>query len=120
VIYAYGLEDPVIIDGKATITYHGDRRYTRVIPLQSYANPPPESKFAGLDYFNVQVNNVSSLICTIDDCSDAFLVYSTIGRNDILLQNIQSTNELSSTTTRHCCKKDRSFYLTLFSYHLII
>ncbi len=69
-IYAYGLEDPKIIDGKATITYHGDRRYTRVIPLQSYANPPPDSKFAGLDYFDFQSNNVSSLISTIDNWSD--------------------------------------------------
>ncbi len=69
-IYAYGLEDPIIIDGKATITYHGDRRYTRVIPLQSYANPPPDSKFAGLDYFDFQSNNVSSLISTIDNWSD--------------------------------------------------
>ena len=60
-IYAYGLEDPVISDGKATITYHGDRRYTRVIPLQSYDNPPSESKFAGLDYYEFHVDNVSSL-----------------------------------------------------------
>ena len=123
-IYAYGLEDPIIVDGKATITYHGDRRYTRVIPLQSYANPPPESKFAGLDHFGYQVNNVSSLICTIDDCSDVksqcFSVYSTIERNDILLQGIHSTNQLPSTTTRHCCNKDRSFHLTLFSYRVIV
>ncbi|CAF1194209.1 unnamed protein product [Rotaria sp. Silwood1] len=59
VIYAYSLEDPVIIDGKATIKYHGDRRYTRAIPLQSYANPPPESKFSGLDYFDFQLYNYS-------------------------------------------------------------
>ncbi|CAF3360260.1 unnamed protein product [Rotaria socialis] len=59
VIYAYSLEDPVIIDGKATIRYHGDRRYTRAIPLQSYANPPPESKFSGLDYFDFQLRNYS-------------------------------------------------------------
>ncbi|CAF1944661.1 unnamed protein product [Rotaria magnacalcarata] len=59
VIYAYSLEDPVIIDGKATIKYHGDRRYTRAIPLQSYANPPPESKFSGLDYFDFQLHNYS-------------------------------------------------------------
>ncbi|CAF3285978.1 unnamed protein product [Rotaria sp. Silwood2] len=59
VIYAYSLEDPIIIDGKATIKYHGDRRYTRAIPLQSYANPPPESKFSGLDYFDFQLHNYS-------------------------------------------------------------
>jgi hypothetical protein len=82
VIYAYGLEDPVISDGKATITYHENRRYTRVIPLQTYSNPPPESKFAGLDNFTFHANNVSSFIYTIDNCSDAksryYSVYSTI------------------------------------------
>ncbi|CAF3621213.1 unnamed protein product [Rotaria sp. Silwood1] len=36
-IYAYGLVDP---DGD--ITYHEDRRGSRMIPLQSYANPPTE------------------------------------------------------------------------------
>ncbi|CAF4408788.1 unnamed protein product, partial [Rotaria sp. Silwood2] len=53
---------PVIIDGKATIKYHGDRRYTRAIPLQSYANPPPESKFADLDYFDFQLHNHKAII----------------------------------------------------------
>lgn len=46
-------------DGKATIAYHGDRRFTRMIPLQSYGNPSPESKFDGLDYFDFQLKNVS-------------------------------------------------------------
>ncbi|CAF3797725.1 unnamed protein product [Rotaria sp. Silwood1] len=36
-IYAYGLVDP---DGD--ITYHEDRRGSRMIPLQSYTNPPTE------------------------------------------------------------------------------
>ncbi|CAM4973155.1 unnamed protein product, partial [Rotaria socialis] len=28
-----------------------------MIPLQSYANSPPENKFAGLDYFEFRMNN---------------------------------------------------------------
>ena len=60
-IYAYSLEDPIIVDGKATIKYHGDHRYTRAIPLQSYANPPSESKFDGLDYFDFKLKDVSHM-----------------------------------------------------------
>jgi len=55
-IFAYGLEDPIMSNGKATISYHGNRRITRMIPLQSYGNPPAESKFAGLDYFEFKLN----------------------------------------------------------------
>ena len=49
-------------DGKATITYHGrDRRDSRIIPLQSYGNPSPDSKFDGLDHFDFLLNKVSHL-----------------------------------------------------------
>ena len=61
-IFAYGLEDPIMSNGKATISYHGNRRITRMIPLQSYGNPPAESKFAGLDYFEFKLNKVQSSI----------------------------------------------------------
>ncbi|CAF4533460.1 unnamed protein product, partial [Rotaria sp. Silwood2] len=52
VIYAYGLTDPV-----GDINYHEGRRGSRMIPLQSYANPPPENKFTDLDYFEFRMNN---------------------------------------------------------------
>ncbi|CAF4944392.1 unnamed protein product, partial [Rotaria socialis] len=39
VIYAYSLTDPV-----GDINYHEGRRGSRMIPLQSYANSPPENK----------------------------------------------------------------------------
>lgn len=61
-IFAYGLEDPNMSDGKATISYHGNRRMTRMIPLQSYGNPPAESKFVGLDYFEFKLDKVQSSI----------------------------------------------------------
>ncbi len=41
------------------ISYHENRRGSRVIPLRSYGNPPPEEKFAGLDYFDFQLKEVS-------------------------------------------------------------
>ncbi|CAF1166007.1 unnamed protein product [Adineta steineri] len=52
VIYAYGLTDPV-----GDINYHQGRRGSRMIPLQSYANPPLEKKFTDLDYFEFRMNN---------------------------------------------------------------
>ncbi|CAF4296506.1 unnamed protein product, partial [Rotaria magnacalcarata] len=52
IIYAYGLTDPV-----GDINYHQNRRGSRMIPLQSYANPPTENKFTGLDYFEFRLNN---------------------------------------------------------------
>ena len=67
-IYAYSPDDPEMVDGRATIRYHGtERRYTRIIPLQSYGNPPAESKFAGLDYFDFKLNNVRASQATSVD-----------------------------------------------------
>ena len=70
-------------NGKAVISYHGtDRRDSRIIPLQSYGNPPAETKFDGLDYFDFRLNNVSSLspsplckysvlsVCSTNQCHD--------------------------------------------------
>ena len=61
-------------NNRATITYHGNaNRGSRIIPLQSYTNPPAESKFAGLDYVEFRLNNVRcvrhrSVAVIIDDC----------------------------------------------------
>ncbi len=41
------------------IYYHENRRGSRIIPLQSYSNPPPEEKFSDLDYVEFKLNNVS-------------------------------------------------------------
>ena len=59
-IFAYGLLDPTINGNRTTITYHSTtRRGSRIIPLQSYANPPADSKFDGLDSFDFRLANVS-------------------------------------------------------------
>ena len=59
-IFAYGLLDPTINGNRTTITYHSPaRRGSRIIPLQSYANPPADSKFDGLDSFDFRLANVS-------------------------------------------------------------
>ncbi|CAF1258772.1 unnamed protein product, partial [Rotaria sordida] len=52
-IYAYGLVDP----DESEINYHETRRGTRMVPLQSYNQPPSDDKFAGLDYFELRLNN---------------------------------------------------------------
>jgi hypothetical protein len=44
------------------ITYHQTRRGSRIIPLQSYGNTPPETKFDGLDYIDFQSKDVSNSI----------------------------------------------------------
>jgi len=44
------------------INYHENRRDSRIIPLRSYGNPSAEEKFAGLDYFDFKLKEVSYLI----------------------------------------------------------
>ena len=61
-IFAYGLEDPDMSSPEGIIYYHDERRGSRIIPLRSYGNPPPEEKFAGLDYIDFRVNNVSHFV----------------------------------------------------------
>ncbi|CAF0843332.1 unnamed protein product [Adineta ricciae] len=51
-IYAYGLVDP---DGD--ISYHENRRGSRMIPLRSYANPTSEDKFDKLEHFEFRLHN---------------------------------------------------------------
>ncbi|CAF3886409.1 unnamed protein product [Rotaria sp. Silwood1] len=56
-IFAYGLMDPNIGQLDDDISYHENRRGSRIIPLQSYSDPPPESKFAEFDSFDFLMNN---------------------------------------------------------------
>ena len=61
VIFAYGLIDPDLSGSHDDISYHENRRGTRMIPLRFYGQPPPDEKFAGLDYFDFHPNNVSEV-----------------------------------------------------------
>ncbi|CAF4494608.1 unnamed protein product [Rotaria sp. Silwood2] len=56
-IFAYGLVDPDLSQPDGDISYHHTRRGTRMIPLQSYGNPPSEDKFTGLDSFEFRLSN---------------------------------------------------------------
>ncbi|CAF3460707.1 unnamed protein product [Rotaria socialis] len=56
-IFAYGLVDPDLSRPDGDISYHGTRRGTRMIPLQSYGNSPTEDKFSELDSFEFRFNN---------------------------------------------------------------
>ena len=62
VIFAYGLQDPDMSSPVGIISYHENRRGTRIVPLRSYAVPPPEDEFADLDYINFQLSNVSDFV----------------------------------------------------------
>ncbi|CAF5166627.1 unnamed protein product, partial [Rotaria sp. Silwood1] len=57
-IFAYGLADPSPSGPNGEISYHENRRGSRTLPLRSYADPPSEETFAGLDYFEFRLNNV--------------------------------------------------------------
>ncbi|CAF2535600.1 unnamed protein product [Rotaria sp. Silwood2] len=56
-IFAYGLVDLDSNRPEIDITYHDTRRNTRIIPLRSYADPPSDNKFIGLDTFEFRLNN---------------------------------------------------------------
>ncbi|CAF3636010.1 unnamed protein product [Rotaria sp. Silwood1] len=56
-IFAYGLADPSPSGPNGEISYHENRRGSRTLPLRSYADPPSEETFAGLDYFEFRLNN---------------------------------------------------------------
>ncbi|CAF4866010.1 unnamed protein product, partial [Rotaria sp. Silwood1] len=56
-IFAYGMTDPSPSGPNGEISYHGNRRGSRTIPLRSYPDPPSEETYAGLDYFEFHLNN---------------------------------------------------------------
>ncbi|CAF4624190.1 unnamed protein product [Rotaria sp. Silwood1] len=56
-IFAYGLDDPDMSQSDGSIYYHDKRRGSRILPLQSYGNPSPEEKFAGLDSFEFRLKD---------------------------------------------------------------
>ncbi|CAF4835652.1 unnamed protein product [Rotaria sp. Silwood1] len=56
-IFAYGLADPTPSESNDEISYHENRRGSRTLSLRSYADPPTEDIFAGLDYFDFCLNN---------------------------------------------------------------
>ncbi|CAF2373593.1 unnamed protein product [Rotaria sp. Silwood2] len=56
-IFAYGLDDPDMSQSDGLIYYHDKRRGSRILPLQSYGNPPAEEKFADLDHFEFRLKD---------------------------------------------------------------
>ena len=42
--------------------YHEDRRGTRILPLRSYADPPADEMFDGLDFFDFRFDNVCETV----------------------------------------------------------
>jgi hypothetical protein len=58
-IFAYGLTDLDSDRPEVDLTYHDTCRNTRMIPLRSYADPPSDQKFLGLETFEFRLNNVS-------------------------------------------------------------
>ena len=76
-----------------------------MIPLQSYGNPPSQSKFAGLDYFEFRLDRVSQLLVRSSlICICSSIVSSPCRQNYVPLQSIPSAGKFHSTTTGNCCK----------------
>ncbi|CAF4919956.1 unnamed protein product [Rotaria sp. Silwood1] len=61
-IFAYGMTDPSPSGSNGEISYHQNRRGSRTLPLRSYADPPSEETFAGLDYFEFRLNNHKTIV----------------------------------------------------------
>ena len=57
-IVAYGMTDLDLSQSNMNFTYHGERRYTRILPLLSYADPPSEKIFDGLETLDFHLNQV--------------------------------------------------------------
>ncbi|CAF1351319.1 unnamed protein product [Adineta steineri] len=93
-IFAYGLVDPSAATSN-DITYHETRRGSYTLSLRSYDDPPPESKFAGMNYFDFQTKNYSiplaatTYLCTV---YKAPAIYTT--KQHVIAQKIvlNSTN----------------------------
>ncbi|CAF2788355.1 unnamed protein product [Rotaria sp. Silwood2] len=56
-IFAYGLVDLDLCQSNADITYHDNRRGTRILPLRSYADQPAESTLLELETIDFRFNN---------------------------------------------------------------
>ncbi|CAF1205461.1 unnamed protein product [Rotaria magnacalcarata] len=56
-IFAYGIVDLDLYESAVDITYHDDRRGTRILPLRSYADQPTDEMLIGLDFFDFNFNN---------------------------------------------------------------
>ncbi|CAF1240142.1 unnamed protein product, partial [Didymodactylos carnosus] len=61
-IFAYGLADLDSCPSNVDITYHDNRRGTRILPLRSYADQPGDEMLVGLDFFDLRFDNHKILI----------------------------------------------------------
>lgn len=76
------------MNGKYDIEYHGSRRGTTMIPLQSYSKPPPQSNFDGLDYIEFITENVRKT-------NEKILLENSMPRNSLFLgDNPQRSDNL--------------------------
>ncbi len=61
-IFAYGLVDLDLSQSNVDITYHDDRKGTRILPLRSYADQPADEMLVGLDFFDFRFDNVCGCV----------------------------------------------------------
>jgi hypothetical protein len=68
--------DPDMSQPDGMISYHDNRRGSRMISLRSYGNPSSEDKFSGLDYFDLQLKDVSDSLDHKRLCDYILVCYS--------------------------------------------
>ena len=73
-IVAYGLTDLDLSQANMNFTYHGERRYSRILPLLSYADPPSERFFDGLDVLDFRLSQVERVVMPVEFISSTPLL----------------------------------------------
>ncbi|CAF3333694.1 unnamed protein product [Rotaria sp. Silwood2] len=59
-IFAYGLVDLDLCQSNVDITYHDNRRGSRILPLRSYVDQPAEDTLLGLETIDLRFNNTTA------------------------------------------------------------
>jgi len=92
-IVAYGMTDLDLSQSNMNFTYHGERRYTRILPLLSYADPPSEKIFDGLETLDFHLNqyvvpsNDTTYYCQVFKVPERFLSKHHAFAHKILLDS---------------------------------
>ncbi|CAF3637859.1 unnamed protein product [Rotaria sp. Silwood1] len=122
-IFAYGLTDLNMARLDDDISYHENRRGSRIIPLQSYSIPPPKSKFAELDTFEWRMNHYlvppidTIYYCKVFKAPSHFpMKHHAVAGDEFVTQCVYSTNNKDEITLGGERTKDEMCMHTFMYY----
>ncbi|CAF3465404.1 unnamed protein product [Rotaria socialis] len=110
-IFAYGLDDIDPCQAKVDITYHDDRRGSRILPLRSYADQPADAMLAGLDFVDFRFDNHAvpsadtTYYCKVFKSPSRFLTKRHAIAHEVLIDS-RNTNLLHHLDLFECSSKD--------------